>query len=373
MSLPLTLGDWPGSFPSFATPRYGQITIHPDIITIASRNSMPDWNGTPGMIFDNRTGKLVCVYRVADGHMPNTPGIIVMVTSDDFGATWSSPTTIVGDGILDVRDPELTLLSDGTYIMPYFDHNGGSDNDSIHTWVIKSADFGETWSVPVQVNGGWTSWTACSGPIIEIPGGDLIFAVYGRDTGDMWDSTRVLRSSDKGNSWGGTVEVGNGPATLQHFNEPNIGVSPNGDLMILIRGSSQILRSTSFDNGHTWSTPSIVFAGSGRPTWRALRSGGIIVTYRHGVDNDAAIRTSWDDGVSWTPPTIFDYPGLQYAYASMFEVTPGAIALTYTSEDSMGSADLLFRYLLDGEEITDLRGTSGTAPRSGRKLLFASG
>jgi len=373
MSLPIKQGDWPVSFPSFATPRSGQINIHPDVITIATKNSVPDWHGTPGLIFDNRTGKLVCVYRVAEGHMPNTPGVIVMVTSDDFGAIWSAPVVIAGDGVLDLRDPELTILHDGTYIVPYFDHNGGSGIGSIHSWVIKSDDFGETWSAPVQVNGGWTAWTACSGPVVETPRGDLIFAVYGRNDGDLWDSTRVVRSSDSGNTWDTSVEVGNGPATSQHFDEPNIGVSPDGNLMILIRGSSQILRSTSYDDGYTWSAPIISFPGSGRPTWRSLSSGGIVVTYRYSTDNDAAIRTSWDNGVSWTPPTVFDYPGLQYTYSSMFEVTPGAVALAYTSEESLGSADLLFRYLLDGEEIINLREKSGKPPGPGRKTLIASG
>ncbi len=124
-------------------------------------------NGFPGIcVLDN--GKLLAVYRNASEHQ-GTKGILKIISSIDDGATWGSDTTLYTDATYDVRDPSITLLSSGRLIVSFFKYNYSGGAKLLHgTYIIYSEDSGDTWSSPVQIVDGFTSWCAVSSRIIEL-------------------------------------------------------------------------------------------------------------------------------------------------------------------------------------------------------------
>jgi len=215
-------------------------------------------------------------------------GKIVMKKSTDLGKTWSAESTVYEDATYDSRDPCITLLSNGTLIVSFFKYNHtvpGPIVDGVHT--IRSTNNGNSWDTPVQLNSSFTDWCAGSGPVIELANGDLLIGIYGRNTGDSYDSAVCMKSTDGGDTWGSEVTIGDGPTDSRNYHEPNL-VLLNTNILAMLRTSKEvegiteytIYTSISTDSGASWSAPASKFTGSGAPRTIKLSDGRLACIYR---------------------------------------------------------------------------------------------
>jgi Neuraminidase (sialidase) len=314
------------------------------------------YNAFPGLArLDD--GTLITVYRKGVLHVRDR-GYIVARRSMDGGETWSDEMTVADNPGLDVRDPNIALLSDGALIVNYFQYDHelpGTVRNGLR--VVHSFDGGETWDEPVAVGTG--SFVATSAPVLQLPNGDVLLAYYGSHEGSRYATAYVNRSDDGGKWWLGETVIASGPAAKRPFQEPNLLLLENGDILATIRSDGErpiIHTSVSKDQGETWSEPQVAFKGSGTPSVTRLASGGIVMIYRSKIGRNfglPALRVSRDGGETWTEDlgeTVIDRKDGDMMYASALQVPDGRIAVVYGMEDGRRRSEIRFRYLSDLRE-----------------------
>ena len=180
--------------------------------------------------------------------------------------------------------------------------------------------------------------------ILELPNGDLIGTIYGNNREDQSEDNRsagyppsfgmfktrvmVVRSSDRGRTWGrermvatrwmsgrdggesaatsGNMRV---PAVTQEgFNEADLVIAPNGDILCLMRSggristptapiySTPLYQSRSTDLGETWSDPVQIAPLGVNPNAIALENGVLVASYSR---PGGWIMFSTDNGLTW--------------------------------------------------------------------------
>ena len=314
------------------------------------------YNAFPGLArLDD--GTLVTVYRKGMLHYTDR-GYIVSKRSADGGKTWSEEMVVANNPALDLRDPNIALLSDGALVVNYFQY----DFDARRTVrnglrVVHSFDGGETWGDPVAVGTG--SFVATSAPVLELPNGEVLLAYYGSHEGSRYATAYVNRSDDGGKWWLGETVIASGPAYGKPFQEPNLLLLENGDILATIRSDGErpiIHTSVSKDEGETWSEPKVAFKGSGTPSVTRLASGGVLMIYRAKIGRNfglPALRVSGDGGATWTADlgeTVIDRKDGDMMYASALQAPDGRIAVVYGMEDGPRRSEIRFRYLRDIRE-----------------------
>jgi hypothetical protein len=319
-----------GSFTPSAPVLYdytpGSVTT---VINDSAYNAFPGLARLPG-------GDLIAVYRAGVAHIGND-GVLKMQTSTDGGATWSSAVTFVDDPSIDVRDPEITRLSDGTLIVTFFDYAtvGGAGN----FYSVRSTDDGATWDTPVAMGSTFTTYEFGCAPIVELPDGTLIAPMYGNvPAGDY--VAFLMKSTDGGNSWGNQTTIASGGG--HDWTEPTIVRLPGGDLHCLIRVDDlgDIYRTVSSDDGATWSTPAFAFDGISKVGHVVTASGQMIAVYRPSIsDPNTVWRQSDDLGVSWTSAASIDSGGVMN-YASLVLESQDVIRCVYAIEVGASNGDV---------------------------------
>jgi hypothetical protein len=316
------------------------------------------YNAFPSMAL-TQSGVLVAVWRQATHHDVAYPGSIYQSRSYDFGETWETPFAIKTDVTLDLRDPGITTLRDGRLLLHY--RTAGASFVDHKVYMSYSNDDGETWGGAINIPFTFNNYLRANDNIIELEDGTLLTTAYGKNTGQTYLSVRMVSTSDDGLTWSSESTVANGNTDSKDYNETQLGVLPNGDIRALVRnetGTKTILRTTSSNNGLTWGALSTVVVGSGRPTWIRLKSGAHILIYRRNSDYSFEYVTSWDEGITWTAPDIFQdvlTGGSASAYASPVELAPGLIGVAYSDETTPNTkAYVRFKYLADGIGITPI-------------------
>lgn len=371
---PLALGTI-AALPFVGSPLTGNINLDPTVVTIDAGAGN---KGSPGLAL-LPDGRLLLAYRHATGHGSPWDGDLRVRYSSDLGLTWTAAATLLTHSTgptVDYRDPQVTVLADGRVMIAFYTHNGTIANA---VKIITSEDNGVTWSTPVTITTPYTQTVATEGKVVELASGTLLLPIYGNYTGDNPDITTaaVVKSDNGGTSWGSQVTMASGA----NFNEATIVILPDGNLLSLIRNEddASIYKVTSTNDGVTWSTPSLSFAGSARPELLVLASGGVCIFYRNPANGLPVYRTSWDDGVTWSALTQFG--ASTYYYGAAIQLAGGLVALALSLQPSDTDADLYLRYLGDGIGTTPTgfqtgAGGSGTgfpaSPFTGQRFFLNS-
>ena len=202
-------------------------------------------------------GSLACVWFA--GTQEGVPDISVWFSRLTPDAdTWSEPVQLSHDSTRSEQNPVLHVTNTGTvWLLWTSQHAGNQDTARVMRRI--SADGGRTWGeahtlLPETEAGG----VFVRQPVAALPSGRLLLPVFHcvRIEGRKWvgdrDYSSVMISDDRGDSWREVVVPGS--VGCVHM---NIGRLADGTLVALYRSrwADSIYRSTSTDDGDTWTEP----------------------------------------------------------------------------------------------------------------------
>jgi hypothetical protein len=300
-------------------------------------------------------------------------GKTVLNVSRDDGRTWSPP-QVIQDSPIDDRDAGVVDLGGRNLLVTWFRSDtrkygvpdwlpeserkawqetieGWADErlgDLLGSWVMLSADAGETWSEPIPV-----PVSAPHGPI-RLRNGELLY--LGKDFRQEAGDKRILaaRSRDGGRNWDivGTVPVhpGTDPA---NYHEPHVVELPSGRLIGMIRVQSHsgkeltvpgiphfsLMQTASGDGGRTWTTPQPLGFHGSPPHLLRHASGTLVLTYGYRqAPFGQRVALSRDDGATWDHDWILrdDGPDGDLGYPATVELAGGSLFSVYYQKATAG-------------------------------------
>jgi hypothetical protein len=328
------------------------------VLSVGSITTVTDdtkYNAWPS-IARMRANQILLGYTKGDSHhADNTGKAVGKIGLEGFGGvvTWGTEFTIYDDASDWVSLTGVAVLSTGRIIASLFQDHVGSGTPLDGAFVIYSDDEGATWGSRITVNSSLTSYSYGSGRVLELPNGDLLQAVEGKNSGDTFSRMVVLRSTDQGDTWGSQVTIATG---TRDYYEACLGLLDDDMVLVLLRtsdASGDIYQSTSTDGGATWAAPSLAFAGHGQPNWTQLSTGTLIAVTR---ENDGSLQgdvwayTSIDRGTTWSSATTLDGTMYEMEYGSPIELLDGRMLVVYGYQPSSATtnADVKQAYVTEG-------------------------
>jgi hypothetical protein len=292
---------------------------------------------------------LLAVWRRALTWNTTDHGEIWSATSQDDGRTWSSASVLVSMPGVDLRDPQLTLLSDGRLLLSYF-IAANSGYPELHSLRISySSDAGRSWSPPMTPDDQFTRYVASASPVLEVSPGHLVLPAYGQDVGVERDRIALLESKDNGASWVTMpARLLESDETSNSFSESALMLSRDGAWVLAARedlhGRIWWLRSE--DRGASWEVLSRDMEGSAAPRMLRADSGEVLVVLRRPGDLAAVLHSSRDEGRSFDPPVLLDPTARPMEYASLVQLPDGSIGMMLSRTTTTNAADVEFRRLV---------------------------
>ena len=303
-------------------------------------------------------GVLHLTYTDGDGHNQSTDQHIVYQRSRDFGRSWSDTTRVatsdVGASRL-VTDPDIACLDGGggtpvlilSYI--YRQSTGASYRQSK---IIRSTDHGQTWSGEIDVDFGLTTSDEenIHGPVQQTSGLDTTYAfAYGR-TGHIGNRNLYCsRSLDLGLTWASCGVILNGSTLSQQPEEPHVRrIDSLGTSLWALAyredGSSGIYWHTSTDPESWPGTPALIFPGAASPFFTQTASGLIVLMTRDD-------QTNYDADLRFS----YDYGGT-WTGANLFDVRGagggGSLRFMYGDVVELAGGLLALVYSMDDGSFT---------------------
>jgi predicted neuraminidase len=199
-------------------------------------------------------GSLACVWFA--GTQEGVADISVWFSRLD-GDRWSEPIRLSDDPTRSEQNPVLYVHDSTVWLLWTSQHAGNQDTARVLRRI--STDGGRSWGpihtlLPETAEGG----VFVRQPIVRLPSGRLLLPIFHcvRVSGRKWvgdhDYSGVMISDDSGESWREVVVPDS--AGCVHM---NIGRVADGTLVALYRSrwADAIYRSTSIDDGDSWSAP----------------------------------------------------------------------------------------------------------------------
>ena len=224
----------------------------------------PCWNP---VLFQPKSGPLMLFYKV--GPSPSTWWGMLM-TSDDDGATWSTPRRLPEHIDGPVKNKPVQLPN-GDLLCP-----SSTEHDGWRVHFERTSDLGRTWQRTGPVNDG-QEFGAIQ-PSILFLGGEKLLAVGRTKQGKVF---QVL-SDDLGRTWG--------PLTATSLPNPNAG------------------------------TDAVT-----------LKDGRHLIVYNHTPKGRSPLNVAVSrDGKDWQPALVLESEPGEYSYPAIIQTANGLVHITYT-------------------------------------------
>ncbi len=268
-----------------------------------------------------------------------------MMISRDNGKTWKEKLRNNDFYISSMIKKEGVL-----YGIVYFTYPVSSTRERMIYWT--STNNGKTWSKkdgvvkvhegkqfkPDGINGIWGSMLFHRGMKV-MKDGSIQGLMYGNFEGERLYSSVWVKSTDNCASWDIVSTIATGkPKAYESVNntegycEPNFAITRDGSILCVMRISSylSLYQSRSFDNGITWTNPTVLPGLTGTalqsvdPQLLLMENGILVLTYgRPGT----RIAFSTDGcGYEWDYSTD-TYQGQTTGYSGIIESKPGRLLL----------------------------------------------
>ena len=296
------------------------------------------WQGIPG-IERAANGRLWATwYTGTDGEGPGN--FVVLVTSEDDGATWSEPVVVVDPG-RGRRAYDPCLWHDPLGRLWFFWAQVGDDayyDGRAGVWALRaesttSGSGAPLWVGPMRLFHG----IMMNKPTVLSSGDWLLpVAVWDLDgapvKGDIkpYRGSGVVASQDQGKTWawrGAAVDV-----PCRSFDEHMVVERGDGCLWMLIRTAYGIAQSESRDGGRTWTRgrATEIEGPNSRFFIRRLRSGRLLFVNHHGFVGRSHLTAllSEDDGRTWKGGLLLD-ERKRVSYPDGVEAPDGTIYMIY--------------------------------------------
>ncbi|MGY6217435.1 sialidase family protein [Methylolobus aquaticus] len=281
---------------------------------------------------------LVAVWQGA-GAVPGT-GPMIVAFSRDGGTSWSrgaNPAT--GDLTNNQSYMDLTADDDGLFHLVWLDDRDENGNSQGLRYA-RSLDQGETWHAETTLDA--TACTCCWNRVAALPGDGIVVLYRDQEPHDM----RLSRSEDGGTSWQPMSAVGD---FGWHFSGcPHCG----GALAIASQGDRATLHSivwtgrtdaaglyylSSADLGHSWSSPRAIGTSRSRRADLAAASGELAAVFADVAAQAAAVSfiRSGDAGRTWSQPRLLTQTAETSGQPRVLATTDGFQAF-WTEKDSAG-------------------------------------
>ncbi|MGH9891666.1 MAG: exo-alpha-sialidase, partial [bacterium] len=205
-------------------------------------------------------------------------------------------------------------------------------------FVHISDDGGVTWSYSVQIDIAPYLGAFSPKGAIELADGTVVLALGSQDH-DPLAANFVVRSEDRGRSWGKPIEAARFPGLV--FSEPSVAATSSGRLLLISREESTgfIHQSDSDDSGFTWSAPRRLSLWGYPAHCIRLGDGRMLMVYGH-RRSPYGIRSavSSDEGETWGEELLIrddlagSDNGLNLGYPAVIEYEPGKLFTVYYGE-----------------------------------------
>lgn len=318
------------------------------------KSSLRQWQGVPGVCWGGGDRMFATWY--SGGKTEGIENYVIVVKSDDAGATWSAPIAII-DPPGNVRESDPTLWCDNDGRVWLFWSQGWATGDGM-TWDGRSGVWCSVCDNPMSDELNWSkSLRICDGVMINKPWVDrngrwlLPVTIFNREpfhpcVDENHRSAGLVVSEDNGKTFNRT----GGVKILDNtFDEHVVFDRSDGSLVLWARTADGMAESISKDGGVTWcaaykngldcpnSRFSIAKTGSGRLL--------LVNHYKPRMDdssnwrgrpewygrNNIAVLLSEDEGKNWVATCMLDErQGVSYPDVDVDE--DGRIAVVYDYE-----------------------------------------
>lgn len=201
----------------------------------------------------------------------------------------------------EARDPDLTLLDDGTLLLSFFVMNASHDMSDVQVYILESSDGGTTWSdkAPVKLEAPGLNYVNISrrGGMTQLSDGSIIIPICGYKADDSLNSAvaTVRGTRDAQGNWTfdqakeiidtkGACDregVTYGSANTPYVNEASCVATADDTLYLFMRQTGYVYKSV--DKGVNWTylTKENYPVGTqiNQPGLELLSDGSIYVTY----------------------------------------------------------------------------------------------
>ncbi|NOU66070.1 family 43 glycosylhydrolase [Paenibacillus sp. LMG 31461] len=305
------------------------------------------WQGIPG-IERALNGRLWATFY-SGGKDEGAENFIVLITSDDDGATWSDPLYEVSPpGEIRAYDPCLWHDPMGRLWLFWAQSDKWYDG-RCGVWASmceNSQISNPIWSKPQRIANG----IMMNKPTVLSNGEWLLPAtVWSSRTSSEHDLanerfSNVYVSADQGETFylRGSADVPN-----RSIDEHMIIERKDGSLWMLVRTSYGIGESFSYDNGRNWTTGKTSWLGGpdSRFFIRRLLSGNLLLINHHEYANRSHLTAmiSKDDGKSWHGFLLLDERS-DVSYPDGVQAADGTIYIIYDRERFKAKEILMARF-----------------------------
>lgn len=287
----------------------------------------------PSVAMDSQ-GRYFAAYGVSDGSSSGKNAVVV-ASSSNGGATWTKANPVVLNKKGGKFEDKYWIAADANAGSPFrdrlyvaWDRNQGNNQILL---VSTSSDQGKTWSSPVKINDGTSSFERV---IYAFPAVAPDGTVYVLWHDYAFRRIYIDKSTDGGATWGTDVAVAstnigfgtdigcNGGRSMTPA--PQMAIAANGDIYIVFARSTggagatlDVFLTKSTNGGATWSAPARVSSTSAghqyNPAIAIDSAGAINVSYLDRRDDPANCRThtylsrSTNGGGSFAESRITDF------------------------------------------------------------------